>query len=250
MGLGCIQESYGDSRPLSTSQDMKSIVDALSAARLEPYLAAAEGDDGRALEYYRRNVLLCEAMYPTLHFLEVTLRNRFEILLIQRYGGDWYINPVLTQILAGLPAEKQLRDALNELKNRGRSLTSGGVVAELSFGFWTGLLGNRYRGKFSGPGRWILFPRQPVPAKGTGSVSAFEKSINAKLWNIRYLRNRVFHHEPIWADPGLARKYQDIRLLVSWICPEVLRWSDESQLDRFPEIYHQVTGKELTITTS
>jgi len=187
--------------------------------------------------------MLSEALYPSLQLLEVLLRNRFEILLTAKHGNLWFANAGFLKIVAGQAEEKQIQDAVGSLTRRGRGLSSGAVVAELSFGFWTGLLGNRYHGRFWGPGWKTLFPHQNLADPGVGLTPVFEKTVNAKLREIRFLRNRVFHHEPIWTDARLGAKYQDIRLLIGWICPEVLRWSDESHMDRFPDVFQRVTGQ-------
>lgn len=219
------------------------IFEALSLARLAPYHTAAAGDDAGALWHYQSNILLCEALYPSHQLLEVTLRNRFEILLMKRYGSYWFVDPGFLKILSGQAEERQIKDAITSLTKRGRGLSSGAVIAELSFGFWTGLLGNRYQGRFWGPGWLILFPHQNLLDSRKGLTPAFEKTVNAKLREIRLLRNRVFHHEPVWADAGLCAKYQDIRLLIEWICPQVLEWMDQAGMDRFSAVCQAIHSR-------
>ena len=227
-----------------TSDQLKSISDALSSARLAPYRAAA-GNDAGALQGYQSNISLSEALYPSLQLLEVSLRNRFEIMLTGKYGAQWFADARFLKVIAGQVEERQLQEAITGLTRRKRALSSGAVVAELSFGFWTGLLGNQYQGRFWGPGWQILFPHQNVIDPRLGLTPSFEKKVNAKLREIRFLRNRVFHHEPIWADAALPAKYQDIRLLSGWICPEVIDWADGTQMDRFPDVFKAITGQAI-----
>lgn len=42
------------------------------------------------------------------------------------------------------PLPEKLHDAKDSMMRQGKLLTSGRVVAELSFGFWTALIGRKY----------------------------------------------------------------------------------------------------------
>ncbi|ASO18613.1 hypothetical protein FHR81_003021 [Actinoalloteichus hoggarensis] len=63
----------------------------LSEARFAPYLAAAGGDEAAALRLYWWNVRVSEAFYPSLHCLEVALRNALHDRLCELSGrSDWW----------------------------------------------------------------------------------------------------------------------------------------------------------------
>jgi hypothetical protein len=216
----------------------------LSADRLGPYRARAGGDDLVAIQHYHHNILLSEALYALLQFLEVALRNRFEAYLVAAYGNAWYTETRFLAAIAGTQEQSQLADALNGLTKRGKPLTSGRVVAELNFGFWTGLLGNRYKGRFWGPAWRTLVGNQDLidPARAGTDLPRITKRVNQILRDARHLRNRVFHHEPIWNDAELWRKYQETKRLLSWVSPDLAAWIEHTQLDRFRGVIQQLRG--------
>ena len=55
------------------------------------------------------------------------------------------------------------------------------------------------------------------------------------------MRNRVFHHEPIWHWQKLPSLHSEIIETIGWINPEMRRFVE--MLDRFPETY--ATGAEF-----
>lgn len=234
------------------SFDVERVCQALSTDRLSPLLAACGGDVRLALQHYQQNILLSEALYPGLQLLEVVLRNRFEITLLARYGSAWYQSPnFVSDLTVGrqdrnklTQEERQLQSVLIQLNTTGKALASGRVVAGLNFGFWTGLLGTAYKSKFWGPAWTTIVPHQDRLSKAQISqdLPLLEKTIRRMLRDIRHLRNRVFHHEPVWNDPKLWDKYQDLRTLIQWMEPEILAWSDATQVDRFPGVFQQLKG--------
>jgi hypothetical protein len=54
-----------------------------------------------------------------------------------------------------------LRKAKDALKREGKPPDAGRVVAELSFGFWTGLMGTKYAGLWRDH-LVKIFPRRPL----------------------------------------------------------------------------------------
>jgi hypothetical protein len=49
------------------------------------------------------------------------------------------------------------------------------------------------------------------------------KDVHHPLDQLRLLRNRIAHHEPILTRP-LAEDYQSVLQILSWICPETATW--------------------------
>ncbi|MBI0445353.1 hypothetical protein [Deinococcus sp. DB0503] len=219
------------------------ICDALSADRLSPYRATT-GSDLEALRLYQHNIMLAEALSTPLHVLEVVFRNRFEVFLTHRYSPTWFQDAGFLAILASHDEARQLSKAKAALTQAGKAHTSGRIVAELHFGFWTGLLNRRYRGQFWGPAWHTLLPQQTlIPARPTsGDLSRLEGQVVRDLHMLRRLRNRVSHHEPLWNDPDLWQKHQTLLELLSWMEPEVCAWLAHAQLNRFPGIYQMLKG--------
>ena len=61
------------------------------------------------------------------------------------------------------------------------------------------------------------------------------ESIFKRFSDIQRLRNRVFHHEPIWHLPDLAEQHELILETTGWISPAMLQMT--LLLDRFASVY-------------
>ena len=191
-----------------TADQLAALAEAISAERLAPYRVLAGGDPVLALQLYERNTALSEAFYGALQGLEITLRNRVDRALASGLGrADWYD--------AGILYPEQLRpleQAKQALAREAKPLTPGRIVAELSFGFWTGIMGPKYADL------WRLhlvrvFARRPLQR-----VEAHER-----LNTIRKLRNRIAHYEPILSRP-LDRDFNRILDAIAWMCPVAAHW--------------------------
>ena len=180
----------------------------LSADRLDPYRTSVGGDRELAVRLYEQNTLLAESLYGVLQGLEVALRNSMHEQLAAGHGRpDWW-NAV------GLEPEQatMLQKAQSALNREGKPLGPGRIVAELSFGFWTGLTGPRY-GDLWKNHLVKIFPRRPVQ----------RAEVQMRLNSIRKLRNRIAHHEPILSRP-LQRDANQIFDTLSWMSPITARW--------------------------
>ena len=59
--------------------------------------------------------------------------------------------------------------------------------------------------------------------------------LHRRLDRIRRLRNRVFHHEPIWHLPDLAEQHRLVLETIGWISPAMREMT--LLLDRFDSVY-------------
>lgn len=94
----------------------------------------------------------------------------------------------------------------------GKPITHGQIVAELNFGFWSSLFGRNSNHLWGQILRAIFNTRglqRPV--------------ISQKLRDLRQLRNRVAHYEPILAQP-LASLHADVLTLTSWMSIDASAW--------------------------
>ncbi|MBI0447242.1 hypothetical protein D9600_15110 [Deinococcus sp. DB0503] len=171
----------------------------LSRQRLSAYAGAT---DQEKLTQYAKNVKLSEALYPVLQTLEVVLRNRVEEALQGQFGSAWYSAPDF-QALVTPRTWDTVQKAIRDLDARRRTVSSGAVVAELSFGFWTHLFIGRYETGFYTPNVGVLLPYAPPSRRSRAYVQR-------ELDMVRRLRNRVFHHEPILNRPTLLQDYARI----------------------------------------
>lgn len=230
---------------------------ALSTERLHEYRRAASDPALHRLGYYAWNVALCESLYPSLHLCEVTLRNSlFEVLRREfpvppyRTGVTCWLDDgtrVLTQEHADRVAAAK-RKLLDRLRGSRVPFTPGRLVAEMSFGFWTYLFDSEY-GYVSpkAPGLWPRLLDQVFPhLPDVQAVPRRRAEFSSRLAEIVRLRNRAFHHEPIWKEPGLAEKHAMVVETIRWMNPAVARALQE--LDRFPWIWQKSTARYLRRT--
>jgi hypothetical protein len=205
----------------------------LSSDRLQPYRKSVGGDSERAIRLYEQNTLLAESLYGILQGLEIALRNSIHAQLAASFARpDWWNAVQLKPEQAMM-----LRSAEDSLQRVGKPLDPSRIVAELSFGFWTGLTGPRYIDLWRNH-LVKIFPRRPVQ----------RADVQLRLNSIRKLRNRIAHHEPILSRP-LQKDVNQIFDTLSWISPVTARWvrsnsSFEERFARYRTIFPVVAGKK------
>lgn len=231
-----------------------------------------------AIERYALNVATCEAFYPALQLLEVALRNRLlediKTELPTRYPGvltsapaplvgvpqidswldpDWLartwprgIDPLLSSYAQNDVQKAKTKlfgidrrtNRLNVPKPGSPPVTEGQLVAELDFGFWTGLFHSSYVFRSGNdPRLWGGSPRHPhtmgdlfarvFPHRTPRFTRVTE--VGPLLNELRHFRNRVFHHEPIFATAKRKSPldvYTEIHQVLGWIEPELARMLD------------------------
>lgn len=211
----------------------------LSAERLGGYVARGKvsGDD-EVLSHYLWNIALCESLYPVLQCLEVTLRNSIHDALTQSSNDRWFED---ARLLHGHKEQEAIRDAKARLRILGKPDESGRIVAELRFGFWTSLFDRRYE--------QVLWPRhlKSVLPEMPRKIRT-RKTVSWQLEEARRLRNRVFHHEPIWYWSDLLDKHARLLETLRWINPAVVNVID--LIDRFPTTFRIGVAPLRTMVTA
>lgn len=194
--------------PAATPHDDANIRSALSAPRIGTYVQAARGDTVRAVELYGWNARVSAALMLPAHFAEVTTRNAVDEALTGVYGSRWPWNPTFVQSLPN-PKGKGYNPRRNLQLVAGHEPTTGKVIAELKFVFWQTMFTARHDGRVWGPQIGALFPNATIGAK------ALRGRVYDDLDAIRQLRNRIAHHEPIFArdlSKDLARMLELVDL--------------------------------------
>ncbi|RND30686.1 hypothetical protein EC575_18440 [Vibrio cholerae] len=153
--------------------------------------------------------------------------------------------------------EKKVIDASKKLKREGKTVTPGGVISVMDFGFWTNFLSVEYEDVSS---QMLLWPNQLTTVFPNAPVGTTRFDIEKKFIRIRELRNRLTHHEAIWKffydDPLtgkpdyskpiyganascslLLKHYNDIL--------EIISWMSEDRLANFLEHQGDVRFKTL-----
>lgn len=187
------------------------VLEIISQDRLGKYLISAGHNQNKALDLYGWNIQISEAFFPLLSASEVCLRNKISDRMIELYGNNWWDHQdFLNQIKNGT---RIVKSAKGKLKTKGR-VTSGGMTAELNFGFWSKMLLPRHEAIFWGDFRDTF---SDLPANKTYN------NFSDRCEEIREFRNRIFHHEPIF-NRDISKEYSKILELIRWISPEKERW--------------------------
>ncbi|MBU67012.1 MAG: hypothetical protein CL858_26780 [Cupriavidus sp.] len=160
---------------------------------------------------------LSAALLPLLGDFEVSLRNALHRSLSQFYmGADsaaWML-PIPGPLRANAPHPKtphsmsqidkrDIATIVERRVKRGRLVSQDDVVAALSFGFWEQLVNGLGRGHHpNGLQGAVLQSAFPFAPSGTIYASAaFREQLVRLLKMVRDVRNRVGHHDAIWAIP-------------------------------------------------
>lgn len=207
---------------LSIGNVLEDLEASFSPERMGTYLRAVQGDREKALHLYTWNTAISAAFYGPLQGLEVALRNAMHRQFAGRYGAAWYNNPA-----AGLDTGCLVRiaDAKTDVTRTGHTEEPPRVVAALSFGFWISLLGSG--GRINPVGRKANYEmtlwRPALRGAFPNCTSLTRKQAHKPLDCLRKLRNRIAHHEPIFAR-DLANDHQHVLDVTGWISPGVRMW--------------------------
>ncbi|MBM7112713.1 hypothetical protein [Archangium primigenium] len=154
------------------------------------------------------------SLYAPLGCLEVAFRNSLhEGLSVLKGTSAWYdLNPawLSSRELDAIKAAKA------ELVKNNRPLDPGRIVAGLNFGFWTSLVSRSYEQVI-----WPALLKSVFPHM-TRSLRTRHR-VAERMHQVRNLRNRVFHHEPIWRWRDLPQKYSELKEAIGWFEPALLR---------------------------
>jgi hypothetical protein len=183
----------------------------ISKERLAKYLIATGHNEATAVKLYGWNIQISESFFPLLSASEVCLRNIISTRMIELYGNQWWDNAAyLAQIGRG---KRIVKTAQDNLRKKG-SVTSGGMTAELNFGFWSKMLLPRHKEVF-----WEDVNESFCDLPATVTY----EDLYDRCDQVRIFRNRIFHHEPIF-NRDISREYSQIMKLITWFSPEKAAW--------------------------
>lgn len=225
---------------MSTPTLFEQISRACSPDRLEAYRTPGDSDL-EVLTRYVWNTCLCEALYPAIHNLEIGFRNTLHAAIEKSYGDpQWFKD---SSILVEAAGQERVAEAERELRKRGKTITPGRVVAELHFGFWTSLLSVRYD--------YPLWRRPGLLKDAFPYMSKYIRKrhpLAARFGDIRKLRNRVSHHEPIWNRPDLLGEHAGIIEALGWIAPSLVTIT--RAVDRFQSVHAMTYYEQIKASLS
>ncbi|MCY4591378.1 MAG: hypothetical protein OXE86_12625 [Alphaproteobacteria bacterium] len=209
----------------------------LSRERLGTYLVAARENREGAVRLHVWNTAVSAAFYEPLQGLEIALRNAMNRRLGERYGDAWYDNG-----RAGFDrgALERIANTRAKLARDGHSDDPHRVVAALSFGFWVSLLGPG--GRMAAGRRanyemtlWRPALRGAFPHRAPMTRRQAHRPLNV----LRTLRNRIAHHEPIFAR-NLVADHERILDVAGWISPATRAWIEHHS--RVPTVLKHAEG--------
>lgn len=198
----------------------------LSRPRYNRYLTAIGNDSLRAKSLYNANIRLAQSFHPVITQFEVVIRNSLNNQLSSHFvDTDWVINQKTGFMNdsslrhSGYFLKKSIQKTENKLRRRGIAITSGKVISEQTFGFWIALFSRHHYRLVSGEPIKIFRHKPPTENRA---------GIYSKLDEIRELRNRVNHCEPLcFTATGInCHTVLNTRLkiyeLIKWIEPQLV----------------------------
>lgn len=194
----------------------------LSTERMATYAAECAEDMEQALRLYAWNTAVSAALWGSFNILEVTLRNAVDRQLAELAGRtDWWRGENLLRDQESRIAQDAVRAA--KRTHSDLEIQPGHTVAELTLGFWVGLLANRYHQRLWVPALHRAFPYWHET----------RRELHRRLESLRKLRNRVAHHEPIFARK-LVVDHDQLLEVLEGIAPEAAAWVRQNS--RVPDV--------------
>ncbi|MGY5652742.1 hypothetical protein [Vibrio cincinnatiensis] len=154
---------------------------------------------------------LQEKFYLPFQLVELTLRNNINDAIRTHLKNKGATNNQVNRWYNSVPVTKISKDQVTDAKNKakkevkGRPSNHNDVIARLTFGFWVYLLDKPHR--LTGPANvdhqlWPYIDNAVFPNRGGKSIPQLFNDLNT----LNKLRNRLFHHEPIWLANGVNSK--------------------------------------------
>lgn len=195
------------------------------------YVLQEQGNDDldKALQLYAWNAQVSSAYLLPLHLYEVILRNAIADAIALRYGNNWAFEPYFENSLPDPTHGYSPRRDLLSIRNQ--HATIGKIIPELKFAFWEQMLTKRHDGRIWNAHIKTVFPFLPVTATSSESRSL----LNSFCYNIRKIRNRIAHHEPIFNQGTLKTALEDIHTSISFRSMEATKWL--SQLETVSTLF-------------
>ncbi len=184
-----------------------------------PRISAFGHGSAERLDEYFLNLEICEALYPLLHFVEVAWRNHLDEAMFTILGdpnwlserSDWRTLCGKGVIRIGRREIEKVEQAATDLRKS--EVSQDELVAKLSFGFWVSLADRYY------DSLWPFLFKTQMFLPNLQKKCRTRKHVNSALDDVRRLRNRVMHHEPVTRHP---KKLHDA-IVNAWT---ILDWID------------------------
>lgn len=218
-------ESDGDTGTSQGAPTSLVVWELLSEPRMAPYLRVADDDRARALDLYEWSCRTASAAFEIVGHLEVLMRNALDRALAEHFreravGIPWFLLPAP----GGESVAEQVETVRSRLRPRGQE-SRHQIVAGLSFGFWSGLLGSRYEEL------WRDAVRHAFPYS-----DGRRKQVSSAVERVRKFRNRLAHHDSM-VNVDVPFEIRQVVELAGFIDPAAARWLE--QCSRAMDVYRE-----------
>lgn len=192
------------------------LISSFSAPRLSSYLEAAKGNETKALQLYAWNAKMAGAFNIILQAVEVTLRNKISEVLLEHFGKDWWKKQVF-QSFVDRDRRRDLKILRMRIKQRKLPLDTNQMISSLPFGFWVGLLQQKYSNTLWSKYFKTTFPQFPASENLQSICTLGLKTI--------IFRSKIAHYDSLLKH-DLKAEYADLCKMLSWLCPQTAKWVD------------------------
>lgn len=198
-----------------------SIAATLSPVRLGTYInATGFSAQATTLDIYIWNALVSGAFFSALHICEVVIRNAIAEAIERKFGAHWPWDTGFERTL-----NKHWKFELQKARRGIPMGSTGKVIAELKFAFWCNMLTASQDQHIWNAHIHTVFPFVPYPM----SVAGARSMLYTDMEKLRHFRNRIAHHEPIFAHP-LEDHQARIFRLIQLRCGHTKEWLRQWEL--------------------
>lgn len=198
-----------------------SIESAISSIRLSTYKNASP--HGSGLEVYLWNANIAGVFLFPLHICEITMRNAAANALAHVYGPNW---PWEKGFIYSLRKSKGGYSPRSDLINVAKKAQSAAqVIPELKFVFWQNLFTQSFENDIWNKNLPAVIHNVPSGYP----IPVMREHIYGLLRDVRLLRNRIAHHEPL-INRNLMEDYGKILSLIGYVSQETAEWVDDNQM--------------------
>lgn len=186
-----------------------------SPLRMSRYQQASS-DIEDAIELYSFNLRASQEMFGLIHCFEVILRNKIDTHYKQKFGDDW-IKDSISVNSNFAKIEKHVSFVKTGIGDHGYK-GHNRLLVSLTFSFWTELF-NTKQHQAGGDSLLKIFTKKP---RGSEYNNLY---VYTKLKDIKDIRNRIAHHEPICFNKENKQDFTLVNKNYNSII-ELLKWLD------------------------
>lgn len=195
----------------------------ISELRFAPFMDEAGGDHVRACEIYLWNSELAGALLETFGHVEVLLRNAVHVQLRSVRPSNSISSWLVDGDLLATRDLERVHAVIARIKQSRKLPTEDRVLAGLTMGFWSGIVGRHYEQL------WRDTLRHAFP-HGDGTRNQIAGYVN----RVVSVRNRVAHHESL-LNYRVLERHEDALALAGTIDLDAQQWL--RGLTRVPAVY-------------